>query len=94
MAHLINTVTNPQQPAKKDIIMRTINDDDVQFYWLIVSADFEIDDEDTHNLLLNNIMELFLTIRDFSLAGIWMEKYYHLSKKSTQCSKKFILGIV
>ena len=72
--------------------MRTINDDDVQFYWLIVSADFEID-EDTHNLLLNNIVELLLTIRDFSLEGIWMEKYKHLSEKSTQCSKKFTLSL-
>lgn len=84
---VLNTLTNPQPPAKVDIIKKTINDDDVQFYWLIASADFEIDDKDTHNLLLNKIVELFLTVRGFSLAGIWMEKYKQLSKKSTQRSK-------
>ena len=83
----INTATNPQLPAKKDIIKRTIDDDDVQFYWLIASADFEIDDADTHSLLLNKIVELFLTVRGFSVAGMWMEKYKQLSKKSTQRSK-------
>lgn len=84
---LLNALKNPQPPAKTEIIKKVINDDDVQFYWLITSADFEIDDQDTHNLLLNKIVELFLTVRGFSLAGVWMEKYKQLSKKSTQRSK-------
>ena len=84
---LLKELRNPLPPTKADIIKRVTKDDDVQFYWLIASADFEIDDQETHDLLLNRIVELFLTIRGFSLVGMWMEKYKQLAKKSTQRTK-------
>ena len=84
---LLKELQNPLPPTKADIIKRVTNDDDVQFYWLIASADFEIDDQETHDLLLNRIVKLFLTVRGFSLVGMWMEKYKQLAKKSTQRTK-------
>ena len=56
---LLKELQNPLPPTKADIIKCVTKDDDVQFYWLIASADFEIDDQETHNLLLNRIVELF-----------------------------------
>ena len=32
-----------------------MEDDDVLFYWLIVAADFEIDDDEIHKVLLHKI---------------------------------------
>lgn len=45
---------------------RIVDDnDDVQFCWLIASADFEIDNGETRDMLLNKIVELYLTVRGF-----------------------------
>ena len=56
------------------------------FYWTIASADFEIDDDEVHNVLLKMIVELYVTMRGFSYASMWMEKYKKSSKKPTQRS--------
>ena len=77
----------PSPPSKADIIKRVISDDDVQFYWLIASADFEIDDNETQDILLKKLVELFLTVRRFSLTGVWMERYKQNKKKGTQRAK-------
>ena len=59
-------------------------DEDVLFYWAIVSADWGVKDS---NMLLQEIVEHFVTIRGFSFASGWMEKYKKATKKSTQKSK-------
>ena len=41
----------------------------------IATADFEFDDRETHEKLLHMIVELYLTIRGYSYASAWMEKY-------------------
>ena len=64
-----------------------MSDDNVQFYWLIASADFEIDDAETKDLLLTKIVQLFLTVRGFSLAGVSMEIHKQSTKKGTQRAK-------
>ena len=48
-------------------------DEDVLFYWSILSIDLDIE----HNaaLLLKEIVKLWLTIRGFSVAGQWLEIY-------------------
>lgn len=84
--HLITLVT-PAPESKCEILKKVTNSDDVQFYWLITTADFEIDDKQTHETLLQMIVELYLTIRGFSYASIWMEKFKQSTKKSTQRSK-------
>jgi len=69
------------------MIKRIISDDDVLFYWEIASADFEIDNHETKSLLLTKVVQLFLTVRGFSFAGVTMERHKQYTKKSTQRSK-------
>ena len=45
------------------------------FYWLIVSADFEIEDTQLCEILLQEIIKLFVAIRGFAFSNIWIEKY-------------------
>jgi len=71
-------------PAKDQLIKDIASNEDVQFYWLIATADFEIEDQDTHDLLLTKIVKEFLTLRMFSKTGIWMEKFKQSTKKPTQ----------
>jgi len=42
---LVEMLTKPSPPSKPTIISQVCDDEDVKFYWLIASADFEIDDE-------------------------------------------------
>ena len=57
--------------------------DDVQFYWLIVTADFDDDDEEeVKSALLSMIIELYLTMRGFSFASNWVEKFKQSAKKA------------
>ena len=65
----------------------TSDDDDAQFYWLIVTADFEIDDYEVHGILLQKIVELYVTVCGFSLASCWLEWYKQRTKQSTQGTK-------
>ena len=61
-------------PGKRESIVDAVTaDDDVQFLWVLVSCD--ITDEDNAVFLLKEIIGLWLTIRGFSIAGTWLEKY-------------------
>ena len=74
-------------PKKDEIIQRVTANDDVEFYWLIATADFEIDEREVHQEILSKIVELYVTVRGFSFASAWLEKYKQKTKKSTQRSK-------
>ena len=84
---VLTILVKPSSRSKQEIVEKVTSDEDVQFYWLIVTADFEIDDPMIHEILLNKIVELFLTIRGFSLASGWLEKYKQCTKKPTQRTK-------
>ena len=64
-----------------------MDNENVKFYWLIVGVDFEEDNKAVHSELLKRIMELFVTMRGFSYASAWLEKYKQGTKKCTQKSK-------
>ena len=72
---------------KAELIDDIIKSDDVQFYWLISTADFEEEDNDVTDVLLKKIVDLYFTMRGFSHVSAWMEKYKQSTKKSTQRSK-------
>ena len=74
----------PSPPSKAEMIKIIVSNEDIQFYWLIATAEFEIDDKETLEVLLAKIVEELLTIRGFSKAGAWMEKYKQTNKKTTQ----------
>lgn len=69
---------------QESIISAVTSDDNVQFYWTLLSVDIESEDQAVK--LLKEIMGLWLTIRGFSIAGTWME--YCLNDTLTKESKK------
>ena len=84
---VLMSLERPLPSCKVDVIKKVITDEDVQFHWLIATADFEIDDQETHDTLLKMIVEIYVTIRGFSKASAWLEKYKQSTKKSTQRTK-------
>lgn len=43
--------SKPDHARKSEIMQKLLSNDDVQFYWCIISADFETDDIETRELL-------------------------------------------
>ena len=80
--HKFNQPTN--QPTLDHLKEEILGDDDVQFHWSILSASW---DEEEVEPLLPLIVQLWVTIRGFSYASAWMEKYKQTNKKSTQKTK-------
>ena len=72
---------------KSTIIKSVIASEEVQFYWLIAQADFDVGDDDTYDILLQKIVELYLTVRGFSYASNLVEKYKQITSKGTKKSK-------
>ena len=67
-----------ETPQRDKIIIRNIiTNDDVDFYWLI--AYFKIHETEE---LLYRMVELYVTVRGFSYASAWLEKYKQRTKKS------------
>ena len=69
---------------KTDITKKVLENEDVAFYWSILSADWE---EQDSQALLELMVNMFITIRGFSYASAWVEKYKAASAKSLQKSK-------
>jgi len=86
VSNVLKSLERPSPSCKADLIKKVITDDDVQFHWLIAIADFEIDDMQTHDALLKMIVDLYVTIRGFSKANVWLE-YKQSTKRSTQRTK-------
>ena len=64
---------------KQSVIKLITEDDDVQFYWTLISQDIEKD----HVIeLLADIADMWVTIRGFSLASSWLEEYERKAKVS------------
>ena len=68
-------IPNFKTEVKKDIL----ENGDVTFYWSLLSCDWEDESE--------TLLDLFLTIRGFSYASTWVEKYKTASAKTLQKSK-------
>ena len=72
-----------QGSVNKEAVLTEITaDDNVQFFWCIISTD--IDDEEASQELLYKIVELWLTIRGFSIAGSFVEYYKQCTKESNK----------
>ena len=81
---VLKSLERPLLSCKVALIEEVIADDDALFHWLIFAADFEIDDKETHDALLYKTVELYITIRGFSKANGWLEKYKQSTKKYMQ----------
>lgn len=66
--------------VKKEII----GSEEVQFFWSMVSAEWE---EESGDALLEMIVNQYVKIRGFSSASDWLEEYKQVTKKTTQKSK-------
>ena len=80
--HLKNPFTSDSKRAA--IIDPVLHNNNVQFYWSILNVDIENDDWSEE--LLARIIELWLTMRGFSISMQWTEEYKHM--KSTESRKK------
>ena len=65
--------TEDSKEGKLAITDFVIHNDDVQFYWSLISIDIE--NEEANSELLQHIVKLWLTIRGFSISKAWMEDY-------------------
>lgn len=66
----------------KKLVINTI--DDVQFYWMLLTDD--IDDLKHSDVLLIEVVKLWVTVRGFSIAVRWLEDFKNKSNKTTQKS--------
>ena len=73
-----------KEKFKTAVIDGVVQDEDVQFYWALVSQD--IDNPQDVEVLLTEIVKLWVTVRGFSLAAAWMEEYKKSVKQTTQKS--------
>ena len=75
------------EKSKKDVIVSAAAaDEDVQFYWTLLSVD--ITDEHQAIVLLKEMIELWITIRGFSIAKAWLEKYLPEKKGKQKALRK------
>ena len=76
--------------SKNDLIQKIVDDEDVEFLWSVLSID--IPDEAGAAKLLNDIVNMWVTIRGFAVVSNWLEQYKiaqkHTVKKSKRLRKK------
>lgn len=74
-----------QMGTKEELVRTIIEDQDVEFLWTMLSID--IDDEADACALLQEIVELWVTIRGFSTTSSWLEQYKRAKEKTTKKTK-------
>lgn len=77
----LQSSTTQHTLAKSSLIQSVSCDEDVQFYWAMQSVD--IDNNEHSAELLHHIIELWVTIRGFSIAASWLEDYKRVMNTST-----------
>ena len=75
---------HPYQVDIKKLMKKIIENEDVLFFWALLSADWE---EEESKALLELLVEHYITVRGYSCASGWVEKYKQAHKKSMQKSK-------
>ena len=72
------------QPSLTTVKEKAIEDEDVQFYWSVISSNWE---EESATVLLEMIIDMWIKIRGHSTARAWLEQYKLNQKTSIQKSK-------
>ena len=68
----------------QDTKQAMLQNDNVQFFWSVVSGEWE---EEVGSVLLEMIVNEWVTIRGFSFASAWIEKFKQEAKMTTEKSK-------
>ena len=82
--HLKVTSESASAEAKEVMIKSVSENEDVLFFWSLVSANWSMKEADT---LLRMIVEQWITVRGFSFTSAFLEKYKQANKKTVQKSK-------
>ena len=61
-----------------------MENEEVEFYWLMAQTDFDVENEETYKLLLHKIVELFVTVRGHTYTSNLMEKHKQATSKGKQ----------
>ena len=88
--HMLATGSD-RESFTQDVICKVSDNEDVQFYWAILSQ--EVDDPDDSEELLNEVVKLWVTVRGFSITASWMESYKRNEKKTVQKSTGLRKGL-
>ncbi len=67
LPHHVLTRPTDKEAFKRNVHNKISEDDDVQFYWTLLSQD--IDEPKDAELLLEEIIRLWVTVRGYSIAG-------------------------
>lgn len=67
-----------------ELIQKVVDNEDVQFMWTILSPSITSNEDSIE--LLYEIVNLWTTVRGFSLAATWMETYKMTRKETKQKS--------
>ena len=71
-------ITNePRRCLGAEVKAKLERNDDVLFYWSIISAKW---DQESEAILLRMTVDLWVTIRGFSLTSAWVERYKSINK--------------
>ena len=87
------TKSSDQDFFKAKVINTIVKDEEVQWQWTLMSQD--IDNEEHGTELLTEIVQLWVTIRGFSLAASWIESYKrnnHTTTKKSRGLRKSLSG--
>ena len=79
-SHLCN-----RHSSTDSLLEKIIENEDVRFYWSMVSVD--ILDEAAVTELLQSIVTLWVRIRGFSITSAWLEQYKNATQTSTKAQK-------
>ena len=81
----LSSTADDCEKSKEAIVDHVVNDVHVQFHWSMMSVNIE---ESKHALeLLTHVVQLWLTIRGYSISRMWIEDYKCVSKQSTKGKK-------
>jgi len=76
---------NNERDFTENVHYKVFCDEDVQFHWTLLSH--HIQDSESSDVLLKEIIKLWITIRGFSITGYWMELYKEKEKYTIKKSR-------
>ncbi len=89
--HLVKTDSD-KETFKRNVHEKILRNEDVQFHWTLISQYIEL--PENAEVLLNEIIQLWVTVRVFSIAGHWIEVYKNKEKTNTKKSKSLTLSFL
>ena len=71
--------------TKNELIALILEEENVQIMWSLLSLD--IGDDNESQQLLQEIVEMWVTMRGFAMTSFWMEEYKRINREATKKRK-------